>query len=184
MARRWAWAVPGLPAAGRAVHASMLWPPPLLLRQYCDCCPVHLVHFVPPTAVAFRIYDIWGNNRIERSELKRFLVALMADNPDVDLDEQALDDIVDQVCVGVWGWLRPASVLLSLLPMRAQLCPLTCPLPVCLPACLPRLQTFKEMDLTKDGVINPEEWMALVHRNPGGAGVLGVCGVVRCVCWG
>lgn len=23
------------------------------------------------------------------------------------------------------------------------------------------------MDLTKDGVINPEEWMALVHRNPG-----------------
>lgn len=22
------------------------------------------------------------------------------------------------------------------------------------------------MDLTKDGVINPEEWLALVHRNP------------------
>jgi hypothetical protein len=125
----------------------MLWPPPLLLRQYCDCCPVHLVHFVPPTAVAFRIYDIGGNNRIERSELKRFLVALMADNPDVDLDEQALDDIVDQVCVGVWGWLRPASVLLSLLPMRAQLCPLICPLPVCLPACLPTTPA----DLQGDG---------------------------------
>ena len=30
------------------------------------------------------------------------------------------------------------------------------------------LQTFAEMDLTRDGVINPEEWMALVHRNPGG----------------
>ncbi|EFN58801.1 hypothetical protein CHLNCDRAFT_29817 [Chlorella variabilis] len=71
---------------------------------------------------AFRIYDIGGNGRIERVELKRFLVALMADNPDVDLDEQALDEIVDQ--------------------------------------------TFNEMDLTKDGVINPEEWMALVHRNP------------------
>lgn len=23
------------------------------------------------------------------------------------------------------------------------------------------------MDLTKDGVINPEEWLTLVHRNPG-----------------
>ncbi|KAL4858026.1 Calcineurin B-like protein 8 [Chlorella vulgaris] len=71
---------------------------------------------------AFRIYDIGGNGRIEREELKRFLVALMADNPDVDLDEQALDEIVDQ--------------------------------------------TFTEMDLTKDGVINPEEWTTLVHRNP------------------
>ena len=59
---------------------------------------------------------------IERSELKRFLVALMADNPDVDLDEQALDEIVDE--------------------------------------------TFQELDLTKDGVINPEEWMRLVKRNP------------------
>lgn len=29
------------------------------------------------------------------------------------------------------------------------------------------LQTFNEMDLTKDGVINPEEWLALVQRNPG-----------------
>jgi hypothetical protein len=29
-------------------------------------------------------------------------------------------------------------------------------------------QTFSEMDLTRDGVINPEEWMTLVHRNPGG----------------
>lgn len=28
------------------------------------------------------------------------------------------------------------------------------------------LQTFREMDLTRDGVINPEEWLALVHRNP------------------
>jgi Ca2+-binding EF-hand superfamily protein len=51
-------------------------------------------------AVAFRIYDIGGNGRIEREELKRFLVALMADNPDVDLDEQALDEIVDQVGAG------------------------------------------------------------------------------------
>ncbi|PRW55970.1 calcineurin B 7 isoform X1 [Chlorella sorokiniana] len=71
---------------------------------------------------AFRIYDIDATGRIERPELKRFLVALMADNPDVDLDEVALDDIVDQ--------------------------------------------TFTEMDLTKDGVINPEEWLALVQRNP------------------
>lgn len=63
-----------------------------------------------PPAVAFRIYDIDATGRIERPELKRFLVALMADNPDVDLDEVALDDIVDQVCArgGEWGALWAA----------------------------------------------------------------------------
>ena len=30
-------------------------------------------------------------------------------------------------------------------------------------------QTFTEMDLTKDGVINPEEWLTLCQRNPGAA---------------
>lgn len=45
---------------------------------------------------AFRIYDLKQNGVIERSELRRFLVELMADNPDVDLDEQALDVIVDE----------------------------------------------------------------------------------------
>jgi hypothetical protein len=59
----------------------------------------HHSHPPPPTppSVAFRIYDIKGNGRIERGELRRFLVALMADNPDVDLDRQALDDIVEDV---------------------------------------------------------------------------------------
>ena len=38
---------------------------------------------------------------IERSELKRFLVAMMADNPDIDLDEAALDAIVDEVSTHV-----------------------------------------------------------------------------------
>lgn len=46
----------------------------------------------------------------------------MADNPDVHLDDSALDDIVDD--------------------------------------------TFREIDLAKDGKINPEEWQALVQRNP------------------
>lgn len=72
---------------------------------------------------AFRLYDIGSTGAIERSELKRFLVALMVDNPDVDLDEEALDEIVDE--------------------------------------------TFAELDLAKDGRINPEEWMRLVQRNPG-----------------
>lgn len=75
----------------------------LALRAPSCCCCCQLAP--PPTLlpipapVAFRIYDIGGNGRIERVELKRFLVALMADNPDVDLDEQALDEIVDQVCM-------------------------------------------------------------------------------------
>lgn len=46
----------------------------------------------------------------------------MADNPDVHLDEEALDEIVDD--------------------------------------------TFKEIDLARDGKINPEEWLTLVQRNP------------------
>ena len=54
-------------------------------------------------AVAFRLYDIGHTGAIERSELKRFLIALMADNPDIDLDEKALDEIVDEVWAGVAG---------------------------------------------------------------------------------
>jgi serine/threonine-protein phosphatase 2B regulatory subunit len=73
-------------------------------------------------AVAFRIYDINHSGAIEPPELRRFLVAVMADNPDIHLDEQALDEIVDE--------------------------------------------TFKEIDLTKDGKIHPEDWMAFVQRNP------------------
>ena len=45
---------------------------------------------------------------LHRYELKRFLVALMADNPDVDLDERALDEIVDQV--GPCSQAPPAAV--------------------------------------------------------------------------
>ena len=73
-------------------------------------------------AFAFKIYDIGHTGAIERSELKRFLVALMADNPDVDLDAAALDVIVDE--------------------------------------------TFAELDLSRDGRIDPEEWTSLVMRNP------------------
>ena len=85
-----------LAAATAATAATTAQP------HFCCLLP-RALRRVPPGAVAFRIYDIGGNNRIERSELKRFLVALMADNPDVDLDEQALDDIVDQV--GGWVWV-------------------------------------------------------------------------------
>lgn len=53
--------------------------------------------FSPAAAVAFRLYDIGNTGAIERSELKRFLIALMVENPDIELDEQALDEIVDEV---------------------------------------------------------------------------------------
>lgn len=49
-------------------------------------------------------------------------MAVMTENTDVHLDDEALDEIVDE--------------------------------------------TFKETDLSKDGKINPEEWLALVQRNP------------------
>ncbi len=44
--------------------------------------------------VAFKIYDIDGSGAIEPPEIKRFLVAVMADNPDIHLDDAALDRIV------------------------------------------------------------------------------------------
>ena len=83
-------------------------PPPFFALLLCfppptPCLtPAPAPPSLPP--VAFRIYDIDGTGRIERPELKRFLVALMADNPDVDLDEAALDGIVDQAsgaCLGL-----------------------------------------------------------------------------------
>lgn len=45
---------------------------------------------------AFRIYDLGHTGSIDRSEIKRFLVALMEDNPDLDLDEEGLEEIIDQ----------------------------------------------------------------------------------------
>lgn len=54
-------------------------------------------HSTPLCAVAFRIYDIGHTGAIERSELKRFLIAVMADNPEVDFDESVLEAIVDAV---------------------------------------------------------------------------------------
>jgi serine/threonine-protein phosphatase 2B regulatory subunit len=44
---------------------------------------------------AFRIYDIDSSGAIEPPEIKRFLVAVMADNPDIHLDEEALNRIVE-----------------------------------------------------------------------------------------
>ncbi|KAK2075838.1 hypothetical protein QBZ16_001579 [Prototheca wickerhamii] len=73
-------------------------------------------------AFAFKIYDIGHTGAIEPSELKRFLVATMAENPDIDFDEAALEAIVNT--------------------------------------------TLAEVDLAGDGRINPEEWLALVRRNP------------------
>ena len=55
--------------------------------------------------------------------MKRFLVTIIADNPDIHLSDEDLDRIVEE--------------------------------------------TFKQVDLTGDGRINPEEWMALVKRSPG-----------------
>ena len=72
---------------------------------------------------AFRIYDINATNYIEPAEVKRFLVAIIADNPDIHLSDEDLDRIVED--------------------------------------------TFKQVDLTGDGRINPEEWMALVKKSPG-----------------
>lgn len=123
-------------------HACIVCTVALLPQKHVHDPPVS----PPPNpAVAFRIYDINRSNTIDPPELKRFLVAVMADNPDVDFDEAALDEIVQD--------------------------------------------TFAEVDLAKDGLINPEEWLAMVQRNPSvisyvsrGAVFYYLC--LRFFCWG
>lgn len=48
-------------------------------------------------AVAFRIYDLDNTGHIERGEIQRFLVALLKDNPAIDLDDAHLNALIDQV---------------------------------------------------------------------------------------
>lgn len=46
------------------------------------------------TAVAFNLYDIEGTGTIDPGEVRRFLVSLTADNPAMQLDAEAIDQIV------------------------------------------------------------------------------------------
>lgn len=48
-------------------------------------------------AVAFRIYDLDNTGHIERGEIQRFLVALLKDNPAIDLDDAHLNALIDRV---------------------------------------------------------------------------------------
>lgn len=66
----------------------------------CSYSPAPIRSHLPiplARAVAFKIYDIGHTGAIEPSELKRFLVATMAENPDIDFDEAALEAIVNTV---------------------------------------------------------------------------------------
>ena len=49
------------------------------------------------SAVAFRIYDLDNTGHIERGEIQRFLVALLKDNPAIDLDDAHLNALIDRV---------------------------------------------------------------------------------------
>lgn len=44
------------------------------------------------------MYDLDNTGYIERDEVQRFLVALLKDNPAIDLDDMQLNAIIDQVC--------------------------------------------------------------------------------------
>lgn len=45
---------------------------------------------------AFRIYDLDNTGHIERGEIQRFLVALLKDNPAIDLDDAHLNALIDR----------------------------------------------------------------------------------------
>ena len=53
-------------------------------------------------AVAFHIYDLNDSSVIEKDEVQRLLVALLQDNPAIDLTEDEIEQIVDQVCCLLW----------------------------------------------------------------------------------
>ena len=48
-------------------------------------------------AVAFKIYDLNDTGNIEKDEVQRLLVALLQDNPAIDLTEDEIEAIVEQV---------------------------------------------------------------------------------------
>ncbi len=58
---------------------------PVTSTHYCWC------------AVAFRIYDLDETGDIQPGELKRLLVALLHNNPDIALDDAVIKQLVDQV---------------------------------------------------------------------------------------
>ena len=60
------------------------------------------LHSVWGCAVAFRIYDLDNTGHIERGEIQRFLVALLKDNPAIDLDDAHLNSLIDRVSMH-WG---------------------------------------------------------------------------------
>lgn len=56
-----------------------------------------MFHSASTRAVAFRIYDLDDTGSINQGEVQRLLAALLADNPALDLDEGAIQKIVQQV---------------------------------------------------------------------------------------
>lgn len=93
--------------------------------------------YVSYVAVAFKIYDINQSGAIEPPELKRFLVAIMADNPDIHLDDEALNKIVEdtfgQIDIAGDGrinpeeWMtlvqrNPSIISYMTLPVLASIC--------------------------------------------------------------
>ena len=57
-------------------------------------------------AVAFRIYDLNDSGVIEKEEVQRLLVALLQDNPAIDLSNAEIQQIVEQA--RPWGMPPPA----------------------------------------------------------------------------
>jgi hypothetical protein len=80
------------PSVGPSACVCMCSHPRAPAASYLSTCQSVCLH-----AVAFRIYDLDGTGDIQRSEVKRLLVALLKENPDISLDESSLDMIIDQV---------------------------------------------------------------------------------------
>lgn len=71
-------------------------------------------------AVAFKIYDLNDTGVIEKDEVKRLLVALLQDNPAIDLTEDEIEAIVEQVLRMLHSCTSECRPYLSLTPLDAQ----------------------------------------------------------------
>lgn len=69
----------------------------------------------PDHAVAFQLYDLDKTGDIQPGEVKRLLVALLHNNPDIALDQHVIGQIVDQVtprakhCITIEGLMCAAA---------------------------------------------------------------------------
>ena len=99
-------------------------------------------------AVAFHIYDLNDSGVIEKDEVQRLLIALLQDNPAIDLTDGEIEQIVEQARAPVaCGYLDcHMHVLLPPFPCITAACIGCCCTKYCMQHC-GQLRRYKRTEL-------------------------------------